>query len=79
MEQFDKQIGDAIEFLNSPVADEEVADVILRLRLLTDATGTSRAAVTVLERLSRERAAMAERVAAWSRALREWSDEPPKS
>ncbi len=57
VEGFYEQTTSSIEFLNTPAADEEVADVILRLRLVTDTSGTSRAAIMVLERLSRERAA----------------------
>ena len=76
---FEKEAADTMEFLNSPVTDREVTDVIRRLSLLPDPSGTNQDAAALLERLCCELAEMRERASALSRAISAWSDEFPNS
>jgi len=48
-------------------------DVICRLALLPDPSGTNKDAAVLLERLCWELAEMREQASVWSRAISEWS------
>ena len=68
-EALKREMGLTMEFLNPPVTDHEVNDVICRFAFLPDPSGTNKDAAVLLERLCCELPEMRERASVRSSSL----------